>query len=556
MEKGIPYRILIVLTLTLAVLFAAIHAAQAHSANQSATKAQGIESVQAPEGVNPDPNCRYGVAAYGNAQMPYLDVLGAGWYVNFVASSPPAGNGAEFYHVIRVKQDKSGATYLPGYTISPDFPGLANLIDSNPGEIWIVGNEVDRGPDLPGDPNRVQDDTHPDVYAEAYHDVYHFIKQRDPSALVANSALVQVTPGRIQYLDLMYDAYVDKYSSHMPVDIWNMHVYILPEVHPDGEPNGIANVALGTDPALGVSESFDPDGSGPLTSADTCDNPAVYGNVYCLAEHDDMDIFAQHVRRMRQWMHDRGYRNSPLVLSEYSLLYPYAYPNGDPLWDEYGERFSPARVEAFMSDSLQYLSTATDPVLGYPADNNRLVQQWLWFSVYVEVEGKVSNLIESEETGTLTNLGQTYRTSAAAENYVNLYPQEVNMPSASTNISGTASVTLTAEIGNNGTRTAGAFDVSFYSNAGLSNLIGRVTVPAQSSNFPGMTGCSTRTVEVSVPWDGLGPGRHYYWVKVNDGPTTVPEVLPNAQDGAADNVKRGTVFIDAEQIYLPIIVKG
>ena len=58
---------------------------------------------------------------------------------------------------------------------------------------------------------------------------------------------------------------------------------------------------------------------------------------------------------------------------ELALLYQEFYT------DEYGVGFPPSRVIAFMNPLFNYLETAQDPNLGYPADNNRLVQQWLWF---------------------------------------------------------------------------------------------------------------------------------------------------------------------------------
>ena len=131
----------------------------------------------------------------------------------------------------------------------------APSIRTAPGSLWIVGNEPDRGPNPEDCTRGVQDDTYPEVYARFYHDVYAFIKQRDPSAQVAIAGLVQVTPGRLQYLDKVWQEYQNGYSSAMPVDVWNMHLYILPEALPNGQPNGIANIALGTSPSLAIRES-------------------------------------------------------------------------------------------------------------------------------------------------------------------------------------------------------------------------------------------------------------------------------------------------------------
>jgi hypothetical protein len=270
-----------------------------------------------------------------------------------------------------------------------------------------------------------------------------------------------------------------------------------------------------------------------------------------------MQAFAEQIVRMRQWMLEHGYRNKPLLVSEYSLLYPYDVDGATCfIEDEYGNCFTPSRVQTFMTNTFNYLSAATDPNLGYPADNNRLVQQWLWYSVKNTGSqsgvGEVSNLVSNVSTGELSALGQLFRTSVEnAPKYVNLYPAQVNSPYAFTNGAGTVTVTLTAEVGNNGTVTAGAFDVTFYSDSGLNNPIGTVNVPAQSSNFTGMTGCATRNVSVSVPWEDLGPGLRSFWVKVDSG--NIIGEAPPGQDGEADNVMRGTVFVDPfQQSFLPV----
>jgi hypothetical protein len=92
-------------------------------------------------------------------------------------------------------------------------------------------------------------------------------------------------------------------------------------------------------------------------------------------------------------MKEHGQQNKPLILSEYSLLYPFEdyddpiNPTQCYLQDEFGKCFTAARVSSFMTRTFQYLETATDPNLGYPLDNYRLVQQWLWFSMYYEGAG-------------------------------------------------------------------------------------------------------------------------------------------------------------------------
>ena len=148
------------------------------------------------------PSCRYGVN-YGSSvdnasQVEWLDDLGSGWHANFgTDAGGEAPNGSEFVPLIWVQQHKQGSTYLPTYSVTPPLTdaGLGQLIDARPGALWIVGNEVDRGAELGVTP---QGDTLPHIYAKVYHEVYHFIKNRDPTALVAKSGLVEVTPGRLQ----------------------------------------------------------------------------------------------------------------------------------------------------------------------------------------------------------------------------------------------------------------------------------------------------------------------------------------------------------------------
>ena len=131
----------------------------------------------------------------------------------------------------------------------------------------------------------------------------------------------------------------------MPVDVWNMHIYVLPEVESNGQtPNSIANVALGTDPTLGKR------GSGG--NWQQCADP----DVYCFAEHDDLTIFGEQVVAMRQWMKNHGQQQKPLILSEFSILYPYV-DDGDSCYiqDEFGNCFTPERVTSFMDQDLRLL---------------------------------------------------------------------------------------------------------------------------------------------------------------------------------------------------------
>src|SRR5690606_37943628 len=233
------------------------------------------------------PNCRYGASSGSLSEAPFMSELGLGWIINFGSSPhwvlPP---DIEYVPMIRMKQDKDvGGNRLPSYTISTHplthAPGgLGPLLLNYPGRLWIVGNEVDR--------EHWQDDMEPAIYAQAYHDVYHFIKQRDPSAQVAVAGLVQVTPNRLEYLDLVWQSYIDQFGPPMPVDVWTFHVYILPEakLNEQGDIVGAnASIAVGTNCYLNRNLAdcahikWESGGNASLCAQ---------ASVYCFAEHDDM----------------------------------------------------------------------------------------------------------------------------------------------------------------------------------------------------------------------------------------------------------------------------
>lgn len=536
MKKGIkkqlrPLMVIIVFQVALILL---VHIAMADSGPPDKRQAAKDHETQVNKvGLA---NCRYGVAALGTPQVDWIDDLGAGWYLNFGPAAASASNSAEYVPMVSIRQNRDAdGNYLPTYTVSPPLTenGLGNVVDSRPGTLWILGNEVDRGPD-PGQTQGGQGDTFPDVYARAYHEVYYFIKQRDPSAQIANSALVQVTPGRLQYLDLMWDAYKTYYGQSMPVDVWNMHLYILPEVNPSGDPNGIANVALGTDPALGRKESGG--------------NPALcpLANVYCIAEHDNMSVFHEQVIAMRTWMRDHGQRSKPLILSEFSLLYP--YEDDGPtcfLQDEFGNCFTPQRVINFLNNSFNYLKNTTNSSLGYPLDGNRLIQQSLWFSV--NNQDGVGNVSDLMRDNALTPVGQAYKSLVQAQaESINLLVDHVNNPVVNTGGGGTASAKLTVTIRNNGSSAPGTnFFVTFYKDAALTQPIATAVITAPTPTTPGMTGCGRLSKEAAVNWHNLTPGVHKFWIKVDS-----TNVVIETTEG--DNFGSGTVFVNAEQSYIPV----
>ncbi len=518
------------------IVAAAVIAFASKPTNASPAAVESPVQVETPDSATQ--SCRYGTSVVGS-HAAYVQAMGIGWTLGFNSAPGPVVVGAEHVPTVRIQQKWNGNTRLDDYVLTspPSLGALATLVKNNPGRIWQVGNEVDRV--------FWQDDIMPKVYAKAYHDIYKVIKANDPTALVTPSALVEVTPGRLQYLDIVVDAYIATHNVPLPVDLWNMHVYILPEAEYNQNGQLVpsrAGIALGTDPALAKIFSGG--------------NAALCGQsqIYCYADHDNLNVFKEQVYAMRQWMKSRGYQNKPLIMTEFGTLYPYMEPTDQPppppepcpncysLQDEFQNTFSPQRVTAFMNATLNFLENTTDTSLGFPEDNYRLVQQWNWYAVN---EGHVwtsNNLVKDDGSG-LTLMGQAYQNWSQSGGYIPNLRLSAAPGGVAWSSGGTASAQISAIIRNNGTiETQGPLKVTFYSNAGLTSEIASATIPA------GITGCATRAYTASVTWPGLTPGVHRYWVKVNSDNAI-------AETTAADNTGSGTVIVDPLQVLLPSIIR-
>jgi hypothetical protein len=514
-------------------------------------------------------NCRYGVAYVMGDSLEWVSTLDAGWYLNFLYTAPKV-RSAEFVPVLGLKQAFVNGVRQPYVNFSPPLsyyyrdendrvqPGLGTLITQNQGRLWLVGNE----PDVD---NIIQSNTMPDVYARAYHQAYYFIKKADPTARVAIGGLSMMTPGRLQYLTKVWDTYRNLYGTNMPVDVWNMHLYILEERNPNN-PNqyGDGKIALGTDPALAKLTSFGDDQFCPALGApDTAANDP-RSDVYCRSEHNSIRIFRDQVYIMRQWMKERGQQNKPLIISEFGILYPYLGGDGGPtcefLQDEHQRCFNPTRVTTFLRDAIAFMENTKDPNLGYPQDENRLVQQWLWYSIVTDpaLSGGSSNLIVNNypsfppgDQAALTMMGQAFREEATlrvgqenlaagdARNFTGFAKQPGNLGSA----------VLTASFRNNGTRSiTQPVQVTFYSDANLTQEIGSVVYdPVNSGAITGCTWEGRNNHQVSIVWNNLTVGNHLYWAKIDSG-GVVTEI------NESDNVtSAGLVVIQGNGLYVPVV---
>lgn len=265
---------------------------------------------------------RFGVAVSLPPITDYaVEPLGMGWYLNWqVEINPPRSGGMAFWQMVRVSEK---GHWPPSLVIR-----LAAA--ANPGSTWLIGNE----PDVIW-----QDSTTPERYAELYHKLYYTLKSADPTCRVAIGGVSQPTPLRLTYLDRILSVYQARYGEPMPVDVWNIHNFILRE---ERDSWGV-DIPPGLDAEAGI--------------------------LYEIQDHDDLQAFQDQILAFRRWMAERGQRDRPLLVSEYGILMP----------QDFG--FDGARVQAFMYATFDYFLTATDDALGYPADGNRLVQWWAWYSL-------------------------------------------------------------------------------------------------------------------------------------------------------------------------------
>lgn len=270
--------------------------------------------------------------------------LRLGWYLDWQARpDPPRPGGVEYVQMVRLRDG----------VLRPDPEAIAAIARANPGSLWLIGNE----PDV-----KWQDNVEPAIYARLYHEAYRAIKGADPTAQVAIGGVAQPTPLRLRYLDAVLEAYRAQFGAEMPVDVWNVHNFLLRE----------ERGSWGVDIPPGL--------------------PDRRGRLYEVDDSGNLEAFRRQIWDFRRWMAARGFRGRPLIVSEYGI----------PMPEDYG--FPPERVVAFLRGTFEFFLTAADPALGDPTDGYRLVQRWCWYSLD-DVTYPTGNLFDPR-TGALTAVGE------------------------------------------------------------------------------------------------------------------------------------------------------
>ena len=273
--------------------------------------------------------------------------LGAGWYLDWHVARRYPTQKPEHWQMVR----------LGNGCISPNPEAIRWVAEHYRGSVWIIGNEPD---------NIWQDNLLPETYAQAYHDLYVLIKAADPQASIAVAGVTQGTPLRLAYLDRVLEAYERHYAKPMPVDWWTLHGFVLRE----------ERGSWGAE----IPPGF------PSTQV---------GALYEIADTGSLDLFKTHIIDFRTWMAARGYRETPLAITEFGIL----------ISDAYG--YTPEVVASYLQETFMWLDQARDEGLGDPLDGDRLVQRWAWFSLTDKLFYS-SNLIH-DKSGTLTAIGWAFR---------------------------------------------------------------------------------------------------------------------------------------------------
>lgn len=290
---------------------------------------------------------RFGVSGGNEWLVAAVDAgLPVGVFMNWrVDPTQPLRAGVRFWHTVRLRPDG----------VRTPWADIDRVLAEQPGAVWIIGNEPDVA---------VQDNLTPQQYARLYHQVTTYIKAGDPTALLAIAGVAQPTPLRMAYLDAVLGTYLAEFGEPMPIDVWTVHAFVLRE-----EAN---SWGVGIPPGMG----------------------SVGARLYEIGDHANLDIIAQNLVDFRAWMAARGYQERPLAITEYGIVMPH----------DYG--FPPELVQDFLVRSFAYFASVANAT-GYPPDGNRLVQWWLWFSLFEAEEGYgTGNLVDAD--GQLTPLGKVF----------------------------------------------------------------------------------------------------------------------------------------------------
>ena len=303
---------------------------------------------------------------------------------------------------------------------------------------------------------------------------------------------------------MVLDAYQTRYGEPLPVDAWSTHGFILRE--------------------------YDGWGAGLPPGLHSYQAEAMR---YEIADHGDIAIFKQQIINLRQWMADRGYRDTPLIVSEYGILFP----------DVLG--FDDDHVQQYMRDSFDFFLTTTNTQTGYPADGNRLVQSWSWFSLnYYPFDPETwqgfNGSLFDHDTGVINPLGVTFATYAAGQvNAVDLTLTNVQVNPATLSSSRAPTLTVQSTLANRGRGSVDNVALRYWLG---DPLTGGSLIHTQPVAGGALAGCATVSTTFEWPLTGVDAGPYMLLVELitQDG---------RAESTPADNTVQHTFTVS--ESFLP-----
>jgi len=264
---------------------------------------------------------------------------------------------------------------------------LPAQLASSPGSVWVIGNEQDTT-------YGGQDNLLAAVYAQRFLELSAIIRTNDPSALIGFAPIVQPSPVRIYYLELVI-AEMNRLLQGTGItisdtfDLWTIHSFLLREA------NGIGEWGTGLPQGITL-EMLDGDHQ-PLLLDIRNDTHSI-------------SLFSELIINFRQWIHNKGLGDKPLWITEYGSLMPfYLVPESETV--------------AYMLETFNFLLSYKDPNIGFGADENRLVQKWYWYSLNGDIFPKedvepFGGTLFNRETSEETSVGRNFRQYIANPTYI------------------------------------------------------------------------------------------------------------------------------------------
>lgn len=341
------------------------------TATESVAGAEPEETPSAPlEEYAPlpiTPHCRFGITAPQGFDPELIAAIGVGNYLDWRSvPGDELSDEVTYVGVLRV--------WERGYADMLD--NLPEILAANPGGFWIVGNEPDTTYEQ-------QDNLIAETYALRFYELATQIRELDPEAKIGFGTIVQPTPIRLRYLDRAWETLITFTGSEAEasalIDFWSIHAFILNE-GPD---------EWGTGVPPGFEDDF----------AD-----AVRYTEYPFTETYSVALFSARIQAFREWMAGKGERHKPLWVTEYGSLFP---PN-DPPDGTNLINVSDVDTAEFMVGTFDFMLTASDSTVGMPADDNRLVQRWFWYSLNDNTYTFGGTLFDPDHGNAITLVGERF----------------------------------------------------------------------------------------------------------------------------------------------------